>query len=146
MVDQLPHVNATLNSLATILLVSGYISIKRGKESLHKRMMLACFVVSMLFLTSYLTYHYFAGHQSFPRTAPRGIRTFYLAILTSHIILAAVVPLLAVATIVLGLLDRRAVHRRLAKWTFPIWLYVSVTGIVVYVMLYQVYEPVLAHN
>lgn len=139
MVEQLPHLNATLNSLATVLLVTGFVLIKRGRETAHKRVMLACFAVSVLFLISYLTYHYAAGHRSFPTSAPSGVRTLYLTVLASHVVLAAAVPFLAIATIGLALWDRRAAHRRLAKWTFPIWLYVSVTGVVVYVMLYQMY-------
>lgn len=136
-VRQLPAVNALLNTTATVLLVTGYALIKRGREVAHKRTMLAAFAVSCVFLASYLIYHEKVGHVPFGGTgAARGI---YLAILFSHIILAAAVPVLAITTIVLGLRDRRATHVRWARWTFPIWLYVSVTGVVVYVMLYHLY-------
>lgn len=103
--------------------------------------MLSCFCVSVLFLTSYLVYHAFAGSKRFPDYPPAAIRTTYLAILFSHIVLAALVPFLAVITIVLGLKDRRSAHRKFARWTFPIWLYVSITGVIVYLMLYQLYPP-----
>jgi uncharacterized membrane protein YozB (DUF420 family) len=139
--DILPHVNASLNSLATVLLVVGYVLIKQRLERAHKTTMLACFGVSVVFLVSYLVYHAIAGSRPFPETAPVLIRRFYYAILITHVVLAAAVPFLAIATIVLGLKDRRAAHRRWAKITFPIWLYVSVTGVIVYVMLYQVFPP-----
>ncbi|MEM8679139.1 MAG: DUF420 domain-containing protein [Planctomycetota bacterium] len=142
MLEQLPHVNASLNALATVLLVAGFVLIRRGHEVAHKRVMLSCFAVSTLFLICYVVYHYNAGHRRFPESAPGGVRTFYLTVLATHIVLAVAVPFLAITTIVLGLLDRRTAHRRLARWTFPIWLYVSVTGVIVYVMLYQLYPQV----
>lgn len=138
-----PHVNASLNAIATVLLVVGFVLIKQGKENAHKWTMLACFGVSVAFLCSYLLYHFgVKGGEStkFP-TEYGNVRYVYLAILVPHIILAAFVPFLALATIYFGLRDRRAAHRRLAKWTFPIWLYVSVTGVIVYLMLYQIYRP-----
>ena len=103
--------------------------------------MLACFVVSVFFLVSYLTYHAQVGSKHFPDSAPQWARYFYFTVLISHVILAGLVPFLAVATIYLGLRDRRASHRKLAKWTFPIWLYVSITGVIVYLMMYQLYAP-----
>ena len=140
-VNELPHINASLNALATVLLVLGYALIKRRQEAAHKWTMLACFAVSVAFLACYLTYHYHLEGVSkkFPSYPPPAVRLTYYAILISHVILAAIVPFLAVATIYTGLADKRAVHRRLAKWTFPIWLYVSVTGVIVYLMLYQIY-------
>ena len=137
----LPHVNAGLNALATILLVVGYWHIKRRHEEAHKWTMLACFGVSVLFLASYITYHLHieGGSKRFPAYPPTAIRYAYYGILLSHVILAAAVPFLAVATIWLGLADRRQRHKRLAWWTFPIWLYVSITGVIVYLMLYQLY-------
>ena len=135
----LPHVNASLNGLATVLLVLGFIFIKQGRETAHKRAMLSCFGVSVLFLISYLTYHAYAGSRRFPEDAPTGVRYFYLGMLATHIILAALVPVLATVTIVLGLKEQRIRHRRWAKITFPIWLYVSLTGVLVYFMLYQWY-------
>jgi uncharacterized membrane protein YozB (DUF420 family) len=132
---QLPHVNAALNGTATVLLLAGYVVIKRRHETAHKRLMLTAFAASILFLTCYVVYHAQVGSVKFGRTG--AIRGVYLAILVSHIVLAAAVPVLASITIVLGLKDRRASHRRLARWTFPIWLYVSVTGVVIYLMLYH---------
>ncbi len=151
----LVHLNAALNAVATVLLVAGYILIKRGDRLAHARVMIAAFVVSCLFLISYLTYHWIAGSVKF--THPGAVRYVYLAILISHVILAALVPFLAVATILFGLMGMGvrgaadlpqetrtrflARHRRLARWTFPIWLYVSVTGVVVYAMLYHLWPP-----
>jgi uncharacterized membrane protein YozB (DUF420 family) len=121
------------------LLVAGYVLIKQRREQAHKWTMLACFGVSCLFLGCYLVYHAQVGSVQFTHTGPA--RVVYFAILISHVVLAALVPFLAIATIYLGLRDRRAAHRRLAWWTFPIWLYVSITGVVVYLMLYQLYPP-----
>jgi len=138
-VQYLPTVNAALNAAATVLLVTGFVLVKRGREVAHKRAMLAAFVVSMMFLGCYLAYHAQAGHVKFG--GPEPVRSIYLAILGSHVLLAATVPFLAGTTLYLGLRDRRAGHRRLAVWTFPIWLYVSITGVVIYVMLYHLYPP-----
>jgi putative membrane protein len=143
-INWLPHVNVSLNVLATVLLVMGFILIKQKREAAHKKMMLATFGVNVIFLISYLTYHYFAGSKPFPTdpdVAPAAVRYFYYVLLATHVILAALVPILAIWTIVLGLKGRRESHRRLAKWTWPIWLYVSVTGVIVYLMLYQIYVP-----
>ncbi len=141
LIEVLPHVNASLNALATVLLIAGYVSIKARQEALHKWLMLACFAVSIVFLTSYLTYHFNipGGSKRFPSYPPPAVRYAYKGILLTHIVLAAAVPFLAVGTIWLGLADRRLAHRKLAWWTFPIWLYVSITGVVVYLMLYQIY-------
>lgn len=133
----LPHVNASLNALATVLLVTGYVLIKQKRERAHKITMIASFAVSVIFLACYLVYHANAGSKPFPKSAPSAARIFYFSILLPHVLLAATVPFLAVATIYFGLRDRRATHRRLAKWTFPIWLFVSITGVLVYLMLYQ---------
>jgi putative membrane protein len=143
LVPLLPHVNALLNALATVLLVAGFILIKWRQETAHKWTMLSCFGVSALFLASYLTYHYQLEGVSkkFPSYPPTAVRYTYYGILLTHVILAAAVPFLAIATIYLGLADKRQAHRRLAKWTFPIWLYVSLTGVIVYMMLYQLYPP-----
>ncbi len=134
---QLPDVNATLNGVATVLLVLGYIQIKRRREASHKALMLAAFATSVLFLATYVVYHAYAGSKPFGGTG--AVRGVYFAILISHIVLAAVVPFLAVRVIWLGLTDQRKKHNRLARWTFPIWLYVSITGVVVYWMLYHAY-------
>jgi putative membrane protein len=136
----LPAADACLNAVAATLLIIGYRLIKRRRETAHKRVMLAAFGVSTLFLACYLTYHIGArltGRGEIRFEGPPAVRIAYLAILLSHVLLACTVPVLAIATIYLGYADRRAAHRRLARWTFPIWLYVSVTGVVIYVMLYH---------
>ena len=133
----LVHINALLNATATVLLVAGYVMIRQRRETAHKRLMLTAFGVSVAFLICYLVYHWQVGSVRFTGTG--AIRVVYLAILFSHIVLAAVVPFLAGATIYLGLRDRRQKHRKVARWTFPIWLYVSVTGVIVYLMLYHLY-------
>ena len=142
-VEILPHVNASLNALATVLLIVGYVQIKRRQERAHKWTMLACFGVSVVFLACYLTYHFNipGGSKRFPSYPPNAVRYSYYALLLSHVVLAAAVPFLAVITIWLGLADRRRAHARLAWWTFPIWLYVSITGVLVYLLLYQLYPP-----
>lgn len=140
-VNTLPHVNASLNAIATLLLFSGYVLIRQRREVAHRRVMLSCFGVSVLFLITYLIYHAYAGSKRFPDYPAQGIRITYFVILFSHIVLAALVPFMAVVTIVLGLRNRRQAHRRWAKWTFPIWMYVSITGVLVYLMLYQLYPP-----
>ena len=142
-VPYLPHVNASLNALATVLLVAGYVQIKRRQETAHKWTMLACFGVSVLFLACYLTYHFNipGGSKRFPSYPPISIQYAYKGLLLTHVVLAALVPFLAIATITTGLRDARLWHRRLAKVTFPIWLYVSVTGVIVYLLLYQLFPP-----
>ncbi len=142
LIPLLPHVNASLNGLATLLLVIGYILIRRRREIAHRRVMLACFAVSVVFLASYLTYHAnTAAVNRFPAYPPAPVRWTYYFILLTHVVLAAVVPVLAVATIALGLRDRRRAHVRVARWTLPIWLYVSITGVLVYLMLYHAFPP-----
>jgi len=131
----LPTVNATLNGLAAVLLVWGYSLIRRKRVETHRKVMLAAFVTSSLFLICYLVYHAQVGSVRFPKAGP--IRTVYLGILASHTLLAAAVPVLAIITLRRGLGGRYAMHRRIARWTLPIWLYVSVTGVVVYLMLYH---------
>jgi uncharacterized membrane protein YozB (DUF420 family) len=142
-VSALPHLNASLNALASVLLIAGYVLIKRRQEAAHKWLMLACFAVSVVFLASYLTYHFNipGGSKRFPSYPPDVVRYGYYGLLLTHVVLAATVPFLAIATIWLGLANRREAHRKLAWWTFPIWLYVSITGVVVYLMLYQIYPP-----
>jgi uncharacterized membrane protein YozB (DUF420 family) len=131
----LAHVDATLNAIATLLIISGLIAIKRGNVALHKRLMLSAAAVSALFLCCYLTYHLNAEPVKFAHQG--AIRTAYFALLISHVVLAAVqVPLIA-TTIVLGLKDRRERHKKWAKVTAPMWLYVSVTGVIVYLLLYH---------
>lgn len=136
-IARLPAINAALNGTAAVLLALGYVLIRRRREAAHRRVMLTAFAMSVLFLACYLVYHYHVGSVRFQ--GPPGVRRFYLGMLLSHVVLAAAVPFLALATIYLGLNDRRAAHRRLARWTLPIWLYVSLTGVAIYVMLYHLY-------
>ena len=131
----LPSINALLNGTAAILLIWGYTLIRRKRIDTHRRVMLTAFTVSCLFLVCYLLYHYQVGHVVYQKTGI--IRSVYLTLLTSHTVLAAAVPFLAVITLRRGLAARFDRHRRIARWTLPIWLYVSVTGVVVYLMLYQ---------
>lgn len=136
-IADLPAVNAALNSLAAMLLITGYVMIRRGNRELHKRCMLAALTTSALFLVSYVVYHANAGSRPFPGEGT--IRVVYFAILISHVVLAATIPPLALITAHRGLTAQFDRHVRLARWTLPIWLYVSVTGVVIYVMLYQMY-------
>ncbi|MFQ5665708.1 MAG: DUF420 domain-containing protein [Candidatus Binatia bacterium] len=136
-VHDLPTVNAVLNGTAACLLALGYRFIRRGDMSAHRNCMLAAFGVSTLFLVSYLTYHYQVGSVHFTGTG--WVRGVYFAVLVSHTILAAQVPPLAVVTLSRALRGRFDRHRRLARWTLPVWFYVSLTGVVVYVMLYRLY-------
>jgi len=131
----LPTFNALLNGASASLLVAGFVLIRAGRREAHRRAMTAAFACSVLFLVSYLVYHFEAGSVRFRGTG--GVRTFYLTVLLTHTVLAAVVPFLAVTTIVLARKGRFETHRRLARVTLPIWLYVSVTGVVIYLMLYR---------
>jgi putative membrane protein len=135
-IHDLPVVNAILNATATVLLITGYVLIRQYKTFAHQKVMTTAFVVSCLFLVSYLVYHYNVGSVKFDK--PGWVRTVYLWILLTHTILAAAVPVLAILTLRLALKGKFEKHRALAKWTLPIWLYVSVTGVVVYLLLYQV--------
>ena len=136
-IQDLPAVNATLNGVAFLLLTAGYVLIRRGRRDLHKRCMLAALATSALFLVSYVTYHFNAGSRPFPGQGP--VRIVYFAILITHVILAAAILPLALTTTARGLLDQYDRHVRIARWTLPIWLYVSVTGVIIYLMLYRLY-------
>jgi protein SCO1/2/putative membrane protein len=131
----LPSVNAVLNATAAVLLIWGYTLIRRNRIQQHRKVMQTAFVVSCLFLVCYLVYHYQVGSVRFAKTG--AIKTLYLSILGTHTLLAAAVPVLAIVTLRRGLSARFDSHRRIARWTLPIWLYVSVTGVVVYLMLYH---------
>ena len=131
----LPTLNALLNALVATLLARGWYLIRHGRIAEHRRAMLGAFAGSVVFLASYLLYHFQVGSVRFPGTG--AVRTVYLAILASHTVLAAAVPILAVITLRRALLGRFERHRRIARWTLPIWLYVSATGVVVYWMLYR---------
>ncbi|CAN5478490.1 hypothetical protein BH23ACI1_BH23ACI1_32380 [soil metagenome] len=134
-ISDLPAVNATLNAIASIFLVIGWVLIKQGRRDQHRVAMLCAFGASTLFLAGYLVYHYHIGSKPYEGQGP--IRVFYFAILISHIILAAFTLPLAIITLSQGLRERWRQHRRIARWTLPIWLYTSVTGVMVYWMLYQ---------
>jgi putative membrane protein len=133
----LPALNATLNALAATLLTAGYILIRRGHRVGHKRCMLGALATSTAFLVSYVTYHANAGSRPFPGAG--FARTVYFAILITHVVLAAAILPLALTTASRGLRAQYDRHVRIARWTLPIWLYVSVTGVVIYLMLYQMY-------
>ena len=132
--SQLPAVNAALNSLSAVFLFAGFLFIRAKNRDAHRVCMLSAFTCSTLFLVSYLIYHYQVG--SVPFKSQGWIRPVYFTILISHTILAAAVVPLALITLSRALRERFAAHRRMARWTFPIWLYVSVTGVVVYLLLY----------
>ena len=134
-VTDLPALNATLNAIATVLLVTGYVFIRRGDRRKHKACMVSALVVSALFLTSYVIYHAQVGSVPFKGTG--WIRTVYFAVLIPHVILAAAIVPPVLMTASRGLSAKYDKHRRIARWTLPLWLYVSVTGVIVYVMLYQ---------
>jgi len=134
-IADLPAVNATLNALSSIWLTCGYIFIRQKKIVAHRFCMIAALITSALFLISYLTYHYHAGSKSF--IGQGAIRTVYLTILTTHTILAVVIVPMALITLFRALKERFDKHKRLARWTLPIWFYVSVTGVIIYFMLYQ---------
>jgi putative membrane protein len=134
-IHTLPAVNASLNGTAAVLLVIGYILIRSGHIQAHRRVMLTAFAVSMAFLVCYLIYHAQVGSVRYQKTG--AIRPIYYSILITHTTLAATVPVLAIITLRRGLRADFKRHRKIARWTLPIWLYVSVTGVVVYLMLYR---------
>jgi len=134
-VHDLPAVNATLNALSGVLLLTGYVLIRRRRIEQHRRVMIAAFITSSLFLVCYVIYHAQVGSVRFTRQG--FVRPLYFTILITHVTLAAVVLPLAIVTLSRGLGARYAQHRLIARWTLPIWLYVSVTGVLVYVLLYQ---------
>ena len=131
----LPAVNATLNGLSGILLVVGYAAIRAGRINWHRRCMIAAFVTSAVFLVCYVIYHAQVGSVRFTRQG--FVRPLYFSILITHVTLAATVVPLAVMTLRRGLRAQYPRHRAIARWTLPVWLYVSVTGVLVYVLLYQ---------
>jgi uncharacterized membrane protein YozB (DUF420 family) len=136
-IADLPALNASLNALSAMFLLSGYLLIRNGKADLHKKCMLGALASSALFLTSYVIYH--ANTGSRPFEGQGAIRLVYFAILITHVILAATILPLALVTAARGLRSQFPRHVRIARWTLPIWLYVSVTGVVIYVMLYRLY-------
>ncbi len=136
-VSDLPGVNATLNATSTVLLTLGYYFVRRRQLTAHKRCMLGAFVTSALFLASYLVYHFQVLPGSVRFAGTGWLRSLYYAILLTHIILAAAILPLALVTLSRALKERFDKHRQIARWTLPLWLYVSVTGVVIYWMLYR---------
>ena len=137
---ELPALNATLNAVALVLLLVGYGMIRRRRVAAHRGLMVTAFVVSIFFLASYVTYRVFGQEKRFGGQG--WIRPVYFFILITHVTLAATVPFLASRTLYLGLRGRYQQHRRIARITFPIWVYVSITGVLVYLLLFKVYGPV----
>ena len=135
MIRLLPSVDAFLNAVAAILLIWGYTLIRRKRIEKHRRVMISAFAVSTAFLICYSIYHFQVGSVPYRKTGP--IRTVYFTILISHLLLAFTVPVLAIVTLSRALGRRFDEHRKIARWTLPIWLYVSITGVIVYVMLYR---------
>ena len=136
-VHDLPAVNATLNGMSAILLAAGFVCIKRKKVAAHRACMIAAFSTSVIFLICYLTYHYFAGITRFQE--PARIRPYYIALLTSHTILAVVIVPLILMTLYRALKQRFDLHKKIALWTWPLWMYVSITGVAVYLILYRIF-------
>ena len=136
-IQQLPALNATLNGLSGVLLTTGYLMIRKRRVATHRACMLAAFASSILFLTSYVIYHAAVGSRPFPGQGP--IRLVYFAILVSHVLLAATILPMAIVTLRRGLGAQYERHVRIARWTLPLWMYVSVMGVVIYLMLYQLY-------
>ncbi len=137
--SDLPLINASLNTIACFLLLIGRFMIRRGRVRQHKTFMIAAFCVSILFLATYLTYRFLGSDKKFGGTG--WIRPVYFFILITHVTLAMTVPVLATWTLALGLKGKFDQHRRLARITFPIWVYVSVTGVIVYLLLFRLYGP-----
>jgi putative membrane protein len=135
--SDLPALNAILNGTSAVLLSCGYVLIRSGRDTAHKRFMLAALTSSALFLTSYIIYHANTGSRPFPGQGP--IRVIYFAILITHVVLAATIVPLALITATRGLRSQFDRHVKIARWTLPLWLYVSVTGVVIYLMLYRLY-------
>ncbi|MFQ5462912.1 MAG: DUF420 domain-containing protein [Phycisphaerae bacterium] len=138
-VSDLPTLNATLNLTSLILLVAGYACMRRGRITAHKRLMISAFTVSVAFLVSYVTYRLLGEEKRFGGGG--WIRPVYFFILITHVTLAATVPVLASITLWRGLRSTPERHRRIARWTLPIWVYVSLTGVVVYWLLFVIYGP-----
>jgi putative membrane protein len=138
-VGDLPAVNASLNSICTVLLVAGFVFIKRERKKAHMICMIGALVVSAVFLGSYLFYHYEVGSVKF--THEGMARPIYFVILISHILLAMVLAPMVIVTVIPAIRERFDRHRKIARWTWPIWMYVSITGVIVYLMLYQWFPP-----
>jgi putative membrane protein len=138
-VQDLPALNATLNGLSTLLLLAGWVCIRRGRREAHRNCMVAALTTSTLFLASYLTYHYLS-HSVTRFVEPAWFRPFYLAILLTHTVLAVVILPLIFATVYQAARGQFEKHRRIARWTWPLWMYVSATGVLIYLLLYQIFQ------
>lgn len=137
---ELPAVNACLNGLSSVLLVLGLVMIRAGRREAHRRCMLGAFVASCVFLVFYVIHKVWVVHGvNTPFRGPPALRPYYLAMLASHVVLAVVIVPLALVTISRGLSAQWDRHRRIARWTWPLWMYVSVTGVVIYLVLYQIW-------
>jgi putative membrane protein len=136
-IQDLPLINACLNALATVFLTLGFIHIKRGNKITHRNCMISAFVTSAVFLTCYLIYHYNTGSTKF--VEPAWFKPIYLTILITHIILAVVILPLIFMTLSRALKERFPQHKKIAKWTWPLWMYVSITGVLIYLLLYQIF-------
>jgi uncharacterized membrane protein YozB (DUF420 family) len=135
--EDLPALNACLNGLSAAWLTAGYAMIRSGRKSAHRNCMVAALLTSTLFLISYLVYHYHVGHTRFED--PAWFRPWYLALLASHVLLAVVIVPLVLVTVTLAARGRFETHRAWARWTWPLWMYVSVTGVIIYVLLYHLF-------
>jgi len=135
--SDLPALNACLNSLSTVFLTLGYIFIKRQNKAAHRNCMAGALTTSTLFLASYLYYHFHAGRTVFAE--PAWFRPIYLAILLTHTVLAVVIAPMVIATVIRAIQGNWEKHKRIARWTWPLWMYVSVTGVVIYLLLYQIF-------
>ena len=133
----LPALNACLNATSAVFLTLGYLFIKRKKTDAHRKCMLTAFITSTIFLVSYLIYHFNAGRTTF--RGPPAVRLFYLVMLGTHTVLAVVIVPLIVLSLYYAVKERFESHKRVARWTWPLWMYVSVTGVLIYLMLYHIY-------
>jgi putative membrane protein len=135
--SDLPAVNACLNGASAVLLTLGYIYIKRGAKDAHRNCMVGAVMTSTFFLACYLVYHYFAGRTIFRN--PEWFRPIYLLILLTHTILAVLIVPMVLTTVVLAIRQHWESHKRIARWTWPIWMYVSITGVLIYLLLYRIF-------
>jgi uncharacterized membrane protein YozB (DUF420 family) len=139
-ISDLPAVNACFNTLSTVFLTLGYVFIRRGRKEAHRNCMIAALCTSTLFLAGYLTYHF--NVQGVTRFPDHWFKPIYLGILLTHTVLAAIILPLVIITVILAFRGRFEQHRKVARWTWPMWMYVSVTGVLIYLLLYQVFAPV----
>ena len=141
-INDLPAINATLNGLSAVMLAAGFYFIKKGNRRAHQKCMIGAFSTSVVFLICYLTYHYTAGHTSFKN--PDWFRPIYLTLLFTHVVLAVAIVPLILKSIYHAAKGDFEKHKKVAKWTWPLWMYVSVTGVVIYLLLYQIFPQAVA--